>query len=238
MTSRLYPQTPWVNRRLPSKGKVIMRFSGLTVIAAFLFSACTPAAKDTPAGEAPAPTETSPPVTVEVPVPRESLSDMHAANCTWGEVVSAGVSIWSYACPDKRLVPDETLPGFQREDIAADGTTTRSPVIQFYTKSPDAPIGAVIDAVRAASPGSENCEITAGSDGDFVLMPTGENALAYSRFLSGEAEEPSMPCGPLGPSEGGSRTFRVLADAPDKVIMIDWGTEPPVYDPDTMRAAK
>jgi hypothetical protein len=45
-----------------------------------------------------------------------------------------------------------------------------------------------------------------------------------------------MPCGPLGPSEAGGRTFRVLDGAPDKVIMIDWGTEPPVYDPDTLQA--
>jgi hypothetical protein len=115
---------------------------------------------------------------------------------------------------------------------------TRWPAIQFFLKAPEAEIGSVIDVVRLASPGSDTCEIEPGSHDDFVLMPTGDAAVAYSKFLSGEATEPSMPCGPLGPSEAGGRTFRVLADAPDKVIMIDWGTEPPVFDPDTMSAVK
>lgn len=210
------------------------------LIAAALLAACTPAAPEateTPAVEAPAEAEAPPDAQPEAPPqPRESIAEMHGATCTWGEVVSAGVSIWSYACPTVRLVADEALPGFQRETTEADGSVSRAPVIQFFAKAPDAPIGAVIDAVRAASPGSESCEIEPGSHDDFVLMPTGDQALAYSKFLSGEAEEPSMPCGSLGPSEGGSRTFRLLADAPDKVIMIDWGTEPPVYDPDTLSA--
>lgn len=126
--------------------------------------------------------------------------------------------------------------GFQREQTGADGAVTRVPVIQFFAKPADAPIGSVIDAVRAASPGSAAGEIEPGSHDDNVLMPTGRAAMAYSRFLGGEASEPSMPCGPLGPSEGGGRIFRVLPDVPEKVIMIDWGTEPPVYDPDTMSA--
>ncbi len=208
------------------------------MIAAALLAACTPAAPEateTPAVEALAETETKP---QEPPQPRESIAETYGATCTWGEVVSAGVSIWSYTCPTLRLVADEALPGFQREQIGEDGSVILTPVIQFFPKAPDAAIGAVIDAVRAASPGSESCEIEPGSNDDFVLMPTGDAALAYSKFLSGEAEAPSMPCGPLGPSEGGGRTFRVLADAPDKVIMIDWGTEPPVYDPDTMTAVK
>ncbi len=207
--------------------------SSQILIAAVLLAACTPTTPEAPAAEEPAAAvvaETTP------PQPRESIEQMHGATCTWGEVVSAGVSIWSYTCPTLRLVADEALPGFQREQIGEDGSVQLTPVIQIFAKAPDAPIGAVIDAVRAASPGSESCEIEPGSNDDFVLMPTGDQALAYSKFLSGEAEEPSLPCGPLGPSEAGGRTFRVLADAPDKVIMIDWGTEPPVYDPDTMSA--
>jgi hypothetical protein len=210
-----------------------MSRSSQILIAAALLAACTPTTPEAPAAEEPAAAvvaETTP------PQPRESIEQMHGATCTWGEVVSAGVSIWSYTCPTLRLVADEALPGFQREQIGEDGSVQLTPVIQIFAKAPDAPIGAVIDAVREASPGSESCEIEPSSHDDFVLMPTGDQALAYSKFLSGEAEKPSMPCGPLGPSEAGGRTFRVLADAPDKVIMIDWGTEPPAYDPDTMSA--
>jgi hypothetical protein len=212
------------------------------LIAAILLAACTAEQAVEPVAEAPAPADSAEaPMqavpTPEVPVPRESIEQIYAATCTWGEVISAGVSIWSYTCPNARLVADEALPGFRLEETAADGAVSTRPVIQFFAKAPDAPLGSVIDAVRLASPGAESCEIEPGSHDDHVLMPTGDAAVAYSKFLSGEAEGPSLPCGPLGPSEAGSRTFRMLPDASDKVIMIDWGTEPPVFDPDTMRAA-
>jgi hypothetical protein len=206
---------------------------GLVAVSAFLFAACAPKAAAPPEPEvAAAPVEEP-----DVPAARESIAEMYGAACSWGEVVSAGVSIWSYTCPTVRLVADEALPGFQREQTAEDGSVIRTPVIQFFAKAADAPIGSVIEAVRVASPGSESCEIEPGVQADHVLMPKGEAAAAYAKFIAGEADGPSMPCGPLGPSEAGGRTFRVLADVPDKVIMIDWGTEPPVYDPDTMSAA-
>ena len=207
------------------------------LIASILLAACTAEQPVEPVTEAPAPAEVAETTAPEAPVPRESIEEMYAATCTWGEVISAGVSIWSYTCPNARLVADEALPGFQLEKTAVDGAVSTRPVIQFFAKAADAPIGSVIDAVRLASPGSESCEIEPGSHEDHVLMPTGDAAIAYSKFLAGEAEAPSLPCGPLGPSEAGGRTFRVLPDAPDKVIMIDWGTEPPVFDPDTMSAA-
>jgi hypothetical protein len=212
----------------------MIRISSVAV-AAILLAACSKAA---PVAEAPASTEPAPaPAEKTVPVPRESTEEMYGATCTWGEVTSFGMSIWSYTCPTVRLIADEALPGFQRETTAEDGSIMLSPVIQFYPKAADAPIGAVIDAVRAASPGSESCDIEAGVNGDFVLMPTGAAMDAYSKFLEGKADGPDMPCGPLGPSEAGGRTFRIPADRPDLVVMIDWGTEPPVFDPDTLAAA-
>ena len=207
------------------------------LIAAILLSACAAEQPVEPVAEATAPAEVAEITPPEAPVPRESIEEMYAATCTWGEVISAGVSIWSYTCPNARLVADEALPGFQLEETAADRAVSTRPVIQFFAKAADAPIGSVIDAVRLASPGSEACEIEPGSHDDYVLMPTGDAAIAYSKFLAGEAEAPSLPCGPLGPSEAGGRTFRMLPDAPDKVIMIDWGTETPVFDPDTMSTA-
>lgn len=172
--------------------------------------------------------------TAEAPVPGETMAEAYS-DCEWGEVHGAGLSIWSYACANQRLVADAALPGFQREQRDESGQAILTPVIQIFAKPAEAPIDAIIDAVRAASPGAETCVIEAGSHGDYTLVPTGEAFEAHQRFIRGEADGPSMPCGPLGPLEGGGHTFRLLEDAPDKVVMINWGTEVPIFDPDTLR---
>jgi hypothetical protein len=186
---------------------------------AVLLAACTPAPTTTVA---------------EAPAPSERHLEAYG-ECEWGEVSAAGISIWSYACANDRLVADEALPGFQREARDSAGQVTRSPVIRFFSKPADAPIDAVLEAVRAASPGAEACVIEVGSNGDYVLMPTGEAFEAHQRFIRGEADGPSLPCGPLGPREAGGHTFRLVEGAPDKVVLIDWGTEVPIFDPDTLR---
>jgi hypothetical protein len=193
--------------------------TSLLICVAALSAACAPA---TTATDAPAPSERH----------LEAFPD-----CEWGEVSAAGISIWSYACANDRLVADETLPGFQREARDASGQVTRSPAIRFFAKPAEAPIDAVLEAVRAASPGAETCVIEAGSRGDYVLMPTGEAFEAHQRFIRGEADGPSMPCGPLGPSEAGGHTFRLVEGAPEWVVMIDWGSSVPIFDPDTLRVA-
>ena len=173
----------------------------------------------------------------QTPAQPQPIAELAAAfpNCQWGEVSAAGVSIWSYACPEDRLVADEALPGFQRETGAA-GAATRFAAVRIFSKAADAPIEAVLAAVRAASPGAEACELTPGEHGRFVLLPTGEALAAYERFTHGQADGPSLPCGPLGPSEAGERTFQILAGAPDKVVMINWGSDLPIFDAQTLRA--
>jgi hypothetical protein len=199
----------------------MIRPSHLICITALL-AACAPPAPATVSAEAPTPSERH----------VEAFPD-----CEWGEVRAAGMSIWSYACANDRLVGDEALPGFQREVRDASGQVTRAPAIRFFAKPAEAPIEAVLAAVRAASPGAEACIIEPGSHGDYVLMPTGEAFEAHQRFIRGEADGPSMPCGPLGPLEAGGHTFRLVESAPDKVVMIDWGTSVPIFDPDTLRVS-
>lgn len=186
---------------------------------ALLLAACKPAPAP-PAAEAPLPGE---------------LAEEAYPNCTWGEVTGAGMSIWSYTCPDQRLVADEALPGFQREVTDSAGQVVRTLAIRFFAKAPDAPIDAVLEAVRAASPGAEACVIEPGVEGDFQLLPTGAAWEAYQRFVRGEADGVSQPCGPLGPSEAGGYSLRTLESAPDKVVLINWGTDTPIFDPDTLR---
>jgi hypothetical protein len=173
----------------------------------------------------------------ETPQPRESIQETYGAKCEWGEVTAAGISIWSYACPNDRLVADEALPGFQRETRDASGQVMRGLAVRFFTRAPDAPIESVLGAVRAASPGAETCEITAGSHGDYVLMPTGDAAAAYQRYVEGKGGdgEPVIPCGSLGPTEAGGTTFRLIDGAPNKVAMIAWPSDVPIFDPDTLR---
>jgi hypothetical protein len=204
---------------------------GFCVCSAALLIACTPPAPAKPA-------EVTAPVAVaaEIPQPSESRAEAFP-DCTWGPVTAGGLSIWSYACPTVRIIADDALPGFQRETTDPDGKVSLYPVIQIFTKPADAPIDAIIDRVRTASPGSETCNIEPGSHDDFVLMPTGEAALAYAQFIEGKADGPSLPCGPYGPSEAGGRTFRLVDGAPDKVVMIDWGTEIQVFEPDTLAVA-
>ena len=152
---------------------------------------------------------------------------------------AAGPSIWSYACPNERLVADEALPGFQHElrDVAT-GQVTLTPAVRVFSKPPDAGVETMLQAVRGLSPGAEACVIEPGSNGDFVLMPTGAAFKAHQRFVRGETDGPSMPCGPLGPREAGGATFRAVEGAPDRAVMIDWGASVPVFDPDTLRAVK
>lgn len=206
-----------------NRGRHFMNMKHTFVCAAVLLAACTP----------PAP----PASKVETPQPTEEMSATFA-NCQWGEVKGPGLSIWSYACPNDRLVADAALPGFQRERRDENGQTFRHPVIRIFTKPPGEQISAVQDAVRAASPGGETCEITPGSHGDFTLFPTGEAFTAYQQFVEGKADGPSMPCGPLGPSEaGGGYIFRALQGADDRVAAIDFGTEIAIFDADTLKAA-
>jgi hypothetical protein len=191
--------------------------------AAALLAACAPPAPQAPAADAPQP---SPELAAVFP------------GCEWGEVSAAGVSVWSFACPDQRLIADVALPGFQLELGGESETIVRVPAIRFFAKAPDAPLESVLEAVRAASPGGEACTIEPGSHGDYVLMPTGDALVAYQAFVEGRADGPSMPCGPLGPSEAGGRTFRVLDGAPDKVVMINWPSDVAIFDSDTLRVTQ
>jgi hypothetical protein len=164
------------------------------------------------------------------------------ANCTWGEVKGAVASIWSYACGagygNIRLVADDALPGFAIEstDPASPG---RNPVIRFFDKPAGAPIESILPAIRAASPGpgTDACVLAAARVSEdnaapaFVLAPEGAAKTAYEAALAGD-EIPEPPCGALGISHVGDRTFRVIG--PDKVVFIEHGSEIQIFDASTL----
>ena len=165
------------------------------------------------------------------------------ANCTWGEVKGAVASIWSYACGagygNIHLVADDALPGFAIEsgDPAAPG---RNPVIRFFDKPADAPIESILPAIRAASPGpgAGACVLTPARPSEdnaapaFVFAPEGAAKTAYETALAGD-EIPEPPCGALGVSHVGDRTFRVIG--PDKVVFIEHGSEIQIFDVSTLK---
>lgn len=197
-------------------------------VCASILAACTPAgAPSSPAPESPSASQQA------APQPPQGLADAFP-DCTWGEVSAGGVSIWSFTCPQQRLVGDETLPGFVRE---ADGQ--RFPVIWLFAKAPEAPIDAALPAIRAASPGGEACvlEPISGQAGRYQLMPTGDVRRAYAAFLNGESDGPSLPCGRLGPSEAGAVFIQAVDGAPDKVAAIVTPSDIPIFDWNTLRAA-
>lgn len=185
------------------------------------------------------------PTTVE-PTPDASRAEAFS-NCIWGEVQSAGVSVWSFACPRDRLVADPALPGFVREVEAPEGVM-RAPVIVLFTKAETDPLNAVLPAVRAASPGAATatCEFEEMADlvGHYQFMPTGEPRAAYDALIASgasetEAGEPDYtPCGVWGPSENGQRVFTVVRGAEDRVAAIHLGSEITIFDPSTLRASE
>ncbi len=180
------------------------------------------------------------------PTPDASRAETFS-DCVWGEVQSAGVSVWSFACARDRLVPDPALPGFVREVEAPEGVM-RAPVIALFTKAETDPLDAVLPAVRAASPGAAtaNCEFEEMADlvGHYQFMPTGEARATYDALIApggdatGAAEPDYMPCGVWGPSESGQRVFTVVRGAEDRVAAIDMGSEITIFDPSTLRRSE
>jgi hypothetical protein len=171
-------------------------------------------------------------------------------NCTWEEVRAGGVAINSFACPNARLVSDEALPGFYLVTTEPNGEETRTTVVRIFSKPSDAPIDAVLETVRAASPGpaSATCVFRPGTSNlgeqaidRYLLMPTGAALEALEACLNLQSRVGCRPCGPMGvpPTDAVSRTFEVLDGAPDKVVFVDWGLESgQVYYPETLRAAE
>lgn len=182
--------------------------------------------KDTPAASAAA------------PVPNPTLQQTHA-DCQWGEVRAAGISMWRFTCANTDIVADETLPGFVRESVFEDGTRFRSPVVQIFQKPADAPIEAILPALRAASPGDETsgCVLEAAPEGGFSFVPSGEGRARYQKFLDGSADGPAVPCGIWGPSEVGSRAILTIPGVDDRVAAVEFGSDPPLHDYRTLKAA-
>jgi len=159
-------------------------------------------------------------------------------DCEWGERIGAGISVWSFECADDRLVADEALPGFYREQIDASGRVTRWPVIRVFTKAPDAPIEAILPAVRAISPEAETCvfvrygeesdpdEITPG----FLLTPRGDTRSGRDVYDQRRAESSNPPCGLF------EELFQIVEGAPHLVVYVDNLAEYPLNDRTSIRA--
>lgn len=182
----------------------------------------------------------------DAPAPQPSQAARETfANCMWGEVKGQTISMWSFTCaPDAggmHLVADDGLQGFVLEstDSARPG---RRVVVRLFDKPADAPIEAVLGAVRAISPGlnTPTCAFEPATGVDhagrerYVLTPTGAAKAAYEAAVGGDAM-PGQPCGPLGVSPAGDRFFAVAPGRPDKVMFIDRGSEIQIFDEQTLR---
>ena len=87
------------------------------------------------------------------PAPKpEPVAQDTFKGCTWGEVKSSALSIWSFDCPAQHthLVADGEGFALASDDPA---TPVNSPVVRVFHKAADAPIDAVLADIRAASPG-------------------------------------------------------------------------------------
>lgn len=211
-----------------------------------LAAGCSPSAP--PAEPAPAAPAAA---TVDHSKPPEGYAESFPG-CTWSDVKGAGVSMWGYQCEGSKLVADAALPGITQEidagpkpagePGAGEPDIIRSPVVQLFDIAEGADIASILPAVRAASPapGNEACafEASADSPGWMEFRPTGELKAKYQLFIDGKADDPVMPCGEMGPSEGGFRLFARLPGSTTKVALVFMPSDIPSFDWKSIRAAE
>jgi len=214
-------------------------------LAALILSvaACTPpAAEKNDAPAAPVyPAASAPP-------PASLAADPGFKDCAWSEVRGGGVALNAYQCPGDTLEADAALPGIVRITNGADNKVLRSTVVQMFSKGADRALESVLPAVRAASPGAETCTLVPASDEPpkpgnpvvYKLYPTGKAKADYDRYIAGQLDAEKadlLPCGPLGPSEGGYVEFVTVRGAPDKMAAVFYPGDIPTFDGGSLRAA-
>ena len=165
------------------------------------------------------------------------------AACAWQEVKGAKLAMPAFACGPEQggvhIEADDGLPGFQLVHVGP--PAERRPVVRIFAKSADAPLEAILPAIRAASPGphTATCAFAPaqGYDdkdkGRFVLEPTGAAKMSWEASQAVEPGDP--PCGPMGVSAAGNRYFKVMPGHPDLVVYADVGSEIQIFDPETLR---
>jgi hypothetical protein len=196
------------------------------VLAAIMLSGCGPSPSKAP--------ETA------APQPSQVMKDTFVG-CTWQKVESATLSIWSYTCPpdhgNTRLVADDALPGFKFPD--------GSIAIRAFEKPAGAPVDAILDQIRAASPGphSDTCVLTPIHREEqsgpllFMFTPTGAAKTEWDAWEASadHAGDVKPPCGIMGPAMDGDRYFQALPDHPQTVVFVELGSEIQIFDVTTLR---
>lgn len=216
-----------------------MKFVVAAAVSAFALAACQQPAEpaDAPAGAASAD-----------PQPAE-MAQQTFSGCEWGKVEGSGLAVWSFACPAEfgnvRLVADPALPGFSLEGTQ-DGVTSRSPAIIVFDKATGEDVSAIVEQVRARSPGPDTATCALEQiQGEYMMpnawafVPTGEAKARWEAAVGGDelGDAPEQgPCGPLGPQIVGDRAFVVVPGDPTKVAFIEFGSEIQIFDPATLRA--
>jgi hypothetical protein len=179
------------------------------------------------------------------PVPPAGAQETFAG-CTWREIKGASLSIWSFACGKTQdgahLIADNKLPGFR---LASTEPDTRI-AIEAFAKPADAPIAAILPAIRAASPGvnTATCTLVPYDDAEtktfshgakqFMFEPTGAAKTAWDKAEK-EGGPADPPCGALGIYFDRSPLFWVLPGDKTTVVAVDMGSEIQIFDPSTLK---
>lgn len=168
------------------------------------------------------------------------------ANCELQTVKGAALSIEAYACGEEQgnvhLEADDSLPGFVIVSDGPDGIS-RNVAIRVFKKEPGAPFSAILEDVKALSPGphTNTCvfEKWPGEEAGvmrYVLAPTGDAKAAWDKGLeNGEPVDP--PCGALGVQFVGDLYFEEIAGDPGTVAFVDSGSEIQIFKPQTLKSA-
>lgn len=170
------------------------------------------------------------------PEPAAGLAEAFGAACSWERTAAHGIAVWGYACADDRLAADDALPGLRREVFSGGEPAFTAPVVQVFTKPADADISAILPALEAAWPGAGACAFAPLGADQYELVPIGERLEAYQAFLSGDADDPALPCGPFGPKEAGQTVFQLFENRPDLAAALFLPSSLAPFDLNTITA--
>jgi hypothetical protein len=166
-------------------------------------------------------------------------------NCAWELVKGEVLGIWSYNCGPEagnvKLVADEALPGFTVIRTENRGYT-KMPAVRIFKKGSWSSIDAIIDEVRAASPGphTDKCTLTRhpNDKSKYQLTPDAASAAEWEKYQTSGEGAVQPPCGPMGPQFVGDNYFQVLSDDSTTVVFVELGSELPIFDASSLHKLK
>ena len=166
-----------------------------------------------------------------------------AADCRAVDLSVAGLRLQAQDCQLStghwRVLAEPALPGLA---LWRDGDR-QATVLQLFTKPADAPVSAILPALRAGGhiPDDEDCQPVPASPARaapatqtrYEIRPFGARLRALQATAADQVPDP--PCGAYGWSTHGVRYLLLDQRRPDRVLYLDEGQDGTLIQPLTLR---